>query len=93
VVLGIIGQRRLGPWFIGAGVTTRIALALIAVAPIAVIVIPASIALGTGGLLVMTASQVQAQGMVPSSAGGRVLGTIEGLGFLAMAAGVWTTTR
>jgi len=31
--------------------------------------------------------------MVPSSAGGRVLGTIEGLGFLAMAAGVWATTQ
>ncbi|MDT5104788.1 MAG: hypothetical protein QOI25_2301 [Mycobacterium sp.] len=93
MVLGIIGQRRLGPWFVGAGVTMGIALVVIAAAPIAVVVIPSSIALGTGGLLVMTASQVQVQGMVPSSAGGRVLGTIEGIGFLAMAGGVWTTTQ
>ena len=93
VVLGMIGQRRLGPWFVGAGVTLAIALALIAAAPIAVVVIPASIAFGAAGVLVMTASQVQVQGMVPSSAGGRVLGTIEGLGFLAMAAGVWATTK
>lgn len=93
VLLGMIGRRRLGPWFVGAAVTMGIALALIAAAPVAVVVIPASIALGAGTLLVMTASQVQVQGMVPSSAGGRVLGTIEGLGFLAMAAGVWATTQ
>ena len=93
VVLGMIGQRRLGPWFVGAGVTLAIALALIAAAPIAVIVITASIAFGAAGVLLMTACQVQVQGMVPSSAGGRVLGTIEGLGFLAMAAGVWATTK
>ena len=93
VVLGMIGQRRLGPWFVGAGVTLAIALALIAAAPIAVVVIPASIAFGAAGVLVMTASQVQVQGMVPSSAGGRVLGTIEGLGFLGIAAGVWATTK
>ena len=93
VVLSTIGQRRLGPWFVGAGVTMGITLALIAAAPVAVVVIPASIALGAGSLLVMTASQVQVQGIVPWSAGGRVLGTIEGLGFLAMAAGVWATTQ
>ena len=93
VVLGAIGQRRLGPWFVGAGVTMGIALALIGAVPVAVVVIPASIAFGAGSLLVETASQVQVQSLVPSSAGGRVLGTIEGLGYFAIAAGVWATTQ
>jgi hypothetical protein len=93
VVLGIIGERRLGPWFVGAGVTMGIALALIGAAPIALVVIPASIALGAGSLLVETASQVQVQALVPLSAGGRVLGTIEGFGYLAVAAGVWAMTQ
>jgi len=93
VVLGMIGRRRLGPWFVGAGVTTSIALALIGAAPIAVVVMPACIALGAGGMLVDTASQVQVQSLIPSSAGGRVLGTIEGLGYLAVAAGIWATTE
>ena len=93
VVLGMIGQRRLGPWFVGAGVAMGVALALVGAAPVAVVVIPASLAMGAGGLLVEAASQVQVQGLVPSSAGGRVLGTIEGLGYLAIAAGVWGTTQ
>ncbi|HEY6646960.1 MAG TPA: hypothetical protein VI217_07715 [Mycobacterium sp.] len=93
MVLGIIGERRLGPWFVGAGVTMGIALALIGAAPIALVVIPASIALGAGSLLVETASQVQVQALVPLSAGGRVLGTIEGFGYLAVAAGVWAMTQ
>ena len=93
VALGAIGQRRLGPWFVGAGVTMGIALALIGAMPVAVVVIPASIAFGAGSLLVETASQVQVQSLVPSSAGGRVLGTIEGLGYFAIAAGVWATTQ
>ena len=93
VVLGMIGQRRLGPWFVGAGVAMAIALALIGAAPIAVVVIPACIAFGAGGVLVETASQVQVQSLVPSSAGGRVLGTLEGLGYFAIAAGVWATTK
>jgi CRP-like cAMP-binding protein len=93
LVHGIIGKRRLGPWFVGAGVTMGIALALIGALPIAVVVIPATIALGAGGLLVETASQVQVQTLIPSSAGGRVLGTLEGLSYLAVAAGVWATTK
>jgi len=93
VLLGMIGQRRLGPWFLGAGVTMGIALALIGALPIAVVVMPAAIALGAGGLLVETASQVQVQTLVPSSAGGRVLGTLEGLSYFAIAAGVWATTK
>ena len=93
VVLGVIGQRRLGPWFVGAGVAMSIALALIGAAPIAVVAIPACIAFGAGCMLVETASLVQVQSLVPSSAGGRVLGTIEGLGYLAIAAGVWATSQ
>jgi CRP-like cAMP-binding protein len=93
VVLGVIGQRRLGPWFVGAGLAMSIALALIGAAPIAVVAIPACIAFGAGCMLVETASLVQVQSLVPSSAGGRVLGTIEGLGYLAIAAGVWATTQ
>jgi CRP-like cAMP-binding protein/predicted MFS family arabinose efflux permease len=93
VLLGMIGQRRLGPWFLGAGVTMGIALALIGALPIAVVVMPATIALGAGGLLVETASQVQVQTLIPSSAGGRVLGTLEGLSYFAIAAGVWATTK
>ena len=93
VVLGMIGKRRLGSWFVGAGVTMGIALALIGALPIAAVVIPAAIALGAGSLLVKTASQVQVQTLVPSSAGGRVLGTLEGLSYFACAAGVWATTK
>ena len=93
VVLGMIGKRRLGPWFVGAGVTMGIALALIGALPIAAVVIPAAIALGAGSLMVETASQVQVQTLVPSSAGGRVLGTLEGLSYFAIAAGVWATTK
>jgi hypothetical protein len=93
VVLGVIGQRRLGPWFVGAGVVMSIALALIGAAPTAVVAIPACIAFGAGCMLVETASLVQVQSLIPSSAGGRVLGTIEGLGYLAIAAGVWATTQ
>ena len=93
VALGMIGKRRLGPWFVGAGVAMAIALAVIGAAPIAVVVIPACIVLGVGGLLVDTASQVQVQSLIPSSAGGRVLGTLEGLGYLAIAGGVWAMTE
>ena len=70
-----------------------VALALIGAAPVAAVVIPASLALGAGALLVEASSQVQVQALVPSSAGGRVLGTIEGLSYFAIAAGVWASTK
>ncbi|MDG4667936.1 cyclic nucleotide-binding domain-containing protein [Mycobacterium sp. 236(2023)] len=87
--LGAIGRRRLGPWFVFATLVTGLGLGLTAAVPHAVLVLAASIAFGAGAALVTTASQVQIQGLVPLSSSGRVLGTLEGAGCLATAAGVW----
>ncbi|TRW82803.1 MFS transporter [Mycolicibacterium sp. 018/SC-01/001] len=88
VALGAIGGRRLGPWFVLATVVTGLGLVLLAAVPEAVVVLVASAVFGAGAALVTTASQVQIQSLVPLSASGRVLGTLEGVGCLAGAAGV-----
>jgi CRP-like cAMP-binding protein/predicted MFS family arabinose efflux permease len=93
LVLGAIGKRRLGPWFAVAGATMALALILMAAAPQDVVVLAACVAFGAGSALVMMASQVQIQSLVPLSGGGGVLGTVEGLGQFAMAMGVWITAR
>ncbi len=91
--LGAIGKRRLGPWFVVAGATMGIALALMAAVPANAVVLAALIAFGAGIALVMMAGQVQIQSLVPLSESGRLLGILEGLGQFAMAAGAWVTTR
>ncbi|MEI6254212.1 MAG: MFS transporter, partial [Mycobacteriaceae bacterium] len=91
--LGVIGQRRLGPWFVIAGITMGIGVTVMAAAPQPVAVVAAIMAFGAGGALVTTASQVQIQSLAPLSASGRVLSTLEGLVCLALAAGVSTTAH
>src|SRR5262249_34897422 len=76
-----------------AGATIGIAFTLMAAAPRNAVVIAACVAFGAASALVTMASQVQIQCLVPLSAGGRVLGTLEGLGQLSMAAGVWVAAR
>ncbi|WAC89332.1 MFS transporter [Mycobacterium sp. Aquia_213] len=93
LALGAIGNRRLGPWFVVAGGVMAIALTLMAAAPHYVVVLAATVAFGAGSALVMMAGQVQIQSLIPLSAGGRVLGAVEGLSQFAMAAGAWATTR
>jgi CRP-like cAMP-binding protein/predicted MFS family arabinose efflux permease len=93
LLLGAIGNRRLGPWFVVSGATVAIALSLMAAVPTNVVVLAACVAFGAGSALMTMAGQVQIQSLVPLSAGGRVLGIIEGLGQFAMAAGAWVTTR
>ncbi|CDO88505.1 MFS transporter [Mycobacterium triplex] len=93
LVLGAIGKRRLGPWFVVAGAVMAIALTLMAAAPHYAVVLASTIAFGAGSALVVMAGQVQIQSLIPLSAGGRVLGAVEGLSQFAMAAGAWATTR
>jgi CRP-like cAMP-binding protein/predicted MFS family arabinose efflux permease len=93
LALGAIGNRRLGPWVVVAGATVGIALTLMAAAPKNVVVLAGCVAFGAGSALMTMASQVQIQSLIPLSAGGRVLGIIEGLGQFAMAAGAWAITR
>lgn len=89
--LGVIGRRRLGPWFVIATLTIGLGLAILAAVPEAIVVLVASVTFGAGGALVTTASQIQVQSLVPLAMSGRVLGTLEGVGCLATAAGVWVT--
>src|SRR5262249_25635477 len=93
LALGAIGNRRLGPWFVVAGAVMAVALAMMAAAPHYAVVLASVVAFGAGSALVMMAGQVQIQSLIPLSAGGRVLGTVEGLSQFAMAAGAWATTR
>ncbi|WP_025734887.1 MFS transporter [Mycobacterium genavense] len=93
LTLGAIGKCRLGPWFVVAGVVMALALTLMAAAPHYAVVLAATIAFGAGSALVVMAGQVQIQSLIPLSAGGRVLGAMEGLSQFAMAAGAWATTR
>lgn len=93
LALGAIGKRRLGPWFVVAGAVMAMALTLMAAAPHYVVVLASTIAFGAGSALLMMAGQVQIQSLIPLSAGGRVLGAVEGLSQFAMAAGAWATTR
>lgn len=69
LALGAIGKRRLGPWFVVAGVVMALALTLIAAAAHYAVVLAATIAFGAGSALVVMAGQVQIQSLILLSAG------------------------